>query len=61
MLRCPKWQETHDKLEHYLSTDPEVVDDPLKWQYEKEKMYPGLSRMACDYISIPGATFFYLY
>ncbi|SJL08910.1 uncharacterized protein ARMOST_12284 [Armillaria ostoyae] len=55
-LRCPKRQETRDELEHYLSTDPEMVDDPLKWWYEKEKMYPGLLRMACDYLSIPATS-----
>ncbi len=60
-LRKPKRQDVRDELECYLSTDPEMVDDPLKWWYEKEKMYLGLSQMARDFLSIPGASFCSLY
>jgi esterase/lipase len=43
-----------DKLEHYLLTGPEQVDDIIKWWTECSAEYPCLSRMALDYLSIPG-------
>ena len=45
---------TSDELQHYLSTDAEDVTDGLTWWYERRKIYPELSCMACDYLSIPG-------
>ena len=43
-----------DKLDRYLSTDPEHTDDVLLWWAERKHIYPCLSRMALDYLSIPG-------
>ncbi|GLB40081.1 hypothetical protein LshimejAT787_0705910 [Lyophyllum shimeji] len=43
-----------DELALYLSTEPENVSDALKWWHEKRLTYPRLSRMALDYLSIPG-------
>jgi hypothetical protein len=43
-----------DKLEHYLSSPVEDAPNPLKWWKSCEKQYPCLSRMALDYLSIPG-------
>jgi hypothetical protein len=43
-----------DELSLYLSTGPEPVKDVLPWWYEKRTVYPMLSRMALDYLSIPG-------
>lgn len=43
-----------DELQHYLATDIEDVKDPLMWWYEKRATFPCLSRMARDYLSIPG-------
>jgi hypothetical protein len=42
------------ELDHYLSADMESVVDALAWWDEKRVIYPQLSRMAFDYLSIPG-------
>jgi len=42
-----------DKLKRYLAVDPEDMKDGLKWWHERRGMFPQLSRMACDYLSIP--------
>ena len=44
----------HSELEKYLNMDPEAVEDPLLWWFEHKHVYPRLSRMALDYLSIPG-------
>ena len=43
-----------DKLQHYLASDVEDVTDALKWWYERCGSFPCLSRMARNYLSIPG-------
>jgi hypothetical protein len=43
-----------DEVSRYLSTDPEQVRDVLLWWHERKSVYPCLSRMALDYLSIPG-------
>lgn len=43
-----------DELQSYLATDVEDVKDGLLWWYERRRIFPELSRMACDYLSIPG-------
>ena len=43
-----------DELDRYLSTDPEHVGDVLTWWHERHRAFPQLSRMAFDYLSIPG-------
>jgi hypothetical protein len=53
-LSAPRIQELRDELDRYLSTDPEHVVDVLMWWTERKSMYPRLSRMALDYLSIPG-------
>ena len=44
----------HDELEKYLKGDPEDVQNALVWWFEHKNVYPRLSRMALDYLSIPG-------
>ena len=46
--------ELCSKLDHYLSIDTEIVDNVLLWWWERKSVYPCLSRMALDYLSIPG-------
>lgn len=46
--------DTRDEIDRYLATETEVVDKPLIWWSEHRSMYPTLSRMALDYLSIPG-------
>ena len=53
-LAPPKAAELKDELARYLSTDPEQVLDVLLWWTEHKATYPNLSRMALDYLSIPG-------
>ena len=53
-LAAPKMVELHDELAHYVSTDPEQVKDVLLWWHEHKSMYPHLSHMALDYLTIPG-------
>jgi hypothetical protein len=49
--------ELRDEIDRYLSTDTEKVTDVLLWWFERRAMYPCLSRMALDYLSIPGMLF----
>ncbi|PPR06541.1 hypothetical protein CVT26_000704 [Gymnopilus dilepis] len=45
--------DIRDEIDRYLNTDTEAVDDVLMWWSERRSMFPGLSRMALDYLSIP--------
>ena len=54
-LIAPTQSDLCDKLECYLSSDPEHVGDVLMWWFERQQAYLSLSRMAMDYLSIPGA------
>jgi hypothetical protein len=44
----------HDEIDRYLATNTEDVEDALFWWWERKSSYPCLSRMALDYLSIPG-------
>jgi hypothetical protein len=52
-LSIPRQQE-RSELERYLGTDTIPVDDALLWWFENKHVYPRLSRMAFDYLTIPG-------
>jgi hAT family C-terminal dimerisation region len=54
---APKTTDLHDELDSYLGTDPEHTADVLLWWVERKHIYPSLSRMALDYLSIPGMSF----
>jgi hypothetical protein len=54
-LAAPNAADLRDELDRFLSTDPEYVKDVLMWWFERQHLYPQLSRMALDYLSIPGA------
>lgn len=56
-------RSSDDELQHYLSTDAEDVKDGLMWWHERRATFPRLSRMARDYLAIPGEllTFLHLY
>ena len=50
------------ELDHYLKTKRvKKVKDPLKWWFENRGTYPRLSRMARDFLMIPGEIFIYLF
>ena len=52
-------ENLRDEFDRYLSSEPETVKDSdvLTWWIERRKTYPRLSRMAIDYLSIPGMSF----
>lgn len=58
---APKDSELLDELSRYLNSDPEHVDDVLKWWWERRNTYPRLSRMALNYLTIPGKVHFILF
>ena len=43
-----------DKITLYLMVPLENVKDTIKWWWEKHNVYPWLSRMALNYLTIPG-------
>jgi hypothetical protein len=42
------------EVQQYLSKPVKNVKEPLKWWVADQHIYPNLSRMALDYLSIPG-------
>ena len=46
--------DRRDELDRYLASDVENITDALMWWYERRAAFPRLSRMARDYLSIPG-------
>lgn len=42
------------EIDDYLRQPVENVAEPLKWWYDKCCVFPNLSQMALDYLSIPG-------
>ena len=53
-LSAPTKAALADELTHYLSAPVEQTLNPLLWWIEKQAIYSRLSRMACDYLCIPG-------
>ena len=51
---APTSPQELDELQRYLALDVEDVKDGLKWWYDRRRTFPRLSRMARDYLSIPG-------
>ena len=43
-----------DELTQYLAVPTKVASDPLLWWIERQAVYPCLSRMARNYLCIPG-------
>ena len=59
-LALLKPSNLQSELDHYLNSDVENVADAVSWWYEKHTTFPQLSRMALDYLSIPGEPFLML-
>jgi hypothetical protein len=53
-LAAPAENELCDDLHRYLNADVEDVRDPIAWWQGKRTAFPKLSRMALDYLTIPG-------
>ena len=52
-------EELLTELDHYLkSARVKNVKDPLQWWIMNCASYPGLSRMAIDFLVIPGKPFY---
>jgi hypothetical protein len=47
-----------NELDEYLSQTVERVKDPIAWWSDHTAVYPRLSAMALDYLSIPGKFMF---
>ena len=56
-LAAPKASDLRGEIDRYLSTDVEDVRDALMWWSLRKSMFPMLSRMALDYLTIPGECF----
>ena len=50
--------EEGSELDRYLATPIENPDDVLKWWYDQRTLYPQLSHMVHDYLSIPSVLLF---
>ena len=50
-----------NELQHYLDTPIEKPANPIQWWKDRRDMYPNLSRMAIDFLCIPGTYFSLLY
>jgi len=53
-LAPPRVTDLRTELDCYLAADVEHVTDALVWWHEHRVTYPRLSRMALDYLTIPG-------
>lgn len=53
-LAPPKSTDLGNELERYLNADIQDVRDAILWWHERRAVYPCLSRMALDYLTIPG-------
>jgi hypothetical protein len=54
----PKTIPSLNELTAYLNADTENVTDVIAWWNGHRKTYPRLSRMALDYLTIPGMCIF---
>lgn len=51
-----------DELQEYLSQPAERVKvNPLRWWWDKRHTWPTLSRMALDFLCIPGTLLLFSY
>lgn len=50
----PAATTAHTELDDYLTAKIEPTNDPLNWWWHHRTAYPNLSRMALDYLSVPG-------
>ena len=51
--------QAKNRVDCNIAADVEDVTDGLIWWYERHAMFPQLSRMARNYLSIPGEFFFF--
>ena len=46
-----------NELNEYLSKAIEKVTDPIKWWWDHRMVYPKLSAIAFDFLSVPGMSY----
>ena len=46
--------EELNELDKYLAQPIEKVRDPIAWWWDHRAVFPRLSMMALDYLSVPG-------
>lgn len=49
----PEAADLHSEIDRYLVDDVEQADDPVKWWHDRHAVYPVLSQMALDFLTIP--------
>ena len=47
-------------MKHYLDAPTQTVLNPVQWWKDRWELYPNLSRMAIDFLTTPGTSFFAL-
>ncbi len=50
----PDKNNFRDEIDRYLGAKREAPDNVLQWWIDRRQEYPRLSRMAIDYLTIPG-------
>jgi hypothetical protein len=48
------------EIQEYLSFPVDNIKEPLKWWVDNKNVYPNLHRMALDYLSIPGKSYYFI-
>ena len=56
-ITCIHASELGDEVEHYLTMPLNTPSDALAWWIERCSIYPNLSCMVLDYLTIPGELF----
>ena len=54
---CLRAADLGDEVERYLASPVEDIPDPVKWWVEHRAVFPCLSCMARDYLTIPGKSY----
>ena len=57
---APNADSLDDEMKHYLDTPTQTVLNPVQWWKDRRELYPNLSRMAIDFLTTPGTSFFAL-
>jgi hypothetical protein len=55
-LAPPRADQLRSEIDCYLSVDIEQTDDAVRWWHERRAIYPKLSCMAIDYLTIPATS-----
>ncbi len=45
-----------NEIKRYINSPTVVTKDPIQWWWDHRREYPRLSRMALNYLTIPGTS-----